>query len=196
MSYVDLNSNVRWKEADHVARIEEGVRSSVTHVREHVLLRRSISFMFYMLAQMLPDGTPTKPLLASFGQPLSAAALAELTAAAAVFAQADTDAIEARADSARLDLALDYEEAEVALALIVEQPYPPRSDYTEGPDGDEAYAQACAAIDAINAVGADERAAKRAPLQAVLDAATQDTLDLVAWRAGNRAPQQPQEIQA
>jgi hypothetical protein len=133
-------SDVRWTEADHVIRVES-------------FLRRSIGFTFYLFAQMLPAG-PTKDMLASFGQPLTPAALAELTAAAQVFLQADALAAQARADAARLDLALDYEEAQAQLA----------------------------ALPAVPETGPDPDADRRAALQAVLAAASADTLALVASR--------------
>lgn len=153
-SYVNMMDDIRWTEADHVARVESFLRSSVTHVREHVLLRRSIGFSFYLFAQMLPAG-PTKDLLGSFGQPLSPAALAELTAAAQVFLQADALAAQARLDSAALDLALDYEQAQEKLAALPPVP-------TDG--------------------STDPNADARASLQAQLAAASADTLALVASR--------------
>lgn len=159
MSYVDLMSDVRWSEADHVARVEAFVRSTVTETREHVLTRRAIAFTFYVLAQGMPDG-PSKTLLAQFGRPLTSAALNELAAAAQVFDAADTLALQARADSARLDAALDYEAAEAELEQL-----PPVPE-----DG-----------------SADPDAERRAQLQAIVADASADTLDLVALRAANRA---------
>lgn len=191
MSYVDLMGNVRWTEPDHIERVEASVRSSTTHTREHVVIRRTLGFLFYIVAQMLPAGHPAKPLLASKGEPLSDAAMAELTAAAAVFNAADVLAVEARADSARLDLALNYEEAQAALAPLADRPYPPRTDYPAGAAGNAAYTEACASVDKLNAADAEARAAKRAAPQAVVNAATQDTLDLVAQRAAFRARMQP-----
>jgi hypothetical protein len=163
LSYVDLMSDVRWTEAEHVARVEAFLRSSVTHVREHVMLRRSLGFTFYLFAQLLPPG-PTKDLLTPFGQPLTPAALAELTAAAQVFLQADVLAVQVRADSARLDGALDYEQAQASLTALPPTP-----------------------------VGAPDPAATlRAQLQAQLAAAGQDTLDLVAARKAFRAGASPE----
>lgn len=159
-SYVDLMSDVRWTEADHVQRVESNVRKSVTHTREHVLLRRTSALLFYVLSQMLPDGQQ-KQLLASFGQQLTPAALAELSAAAGAFMQADLLAEQARVDASRLDLALDYEEAQAALAAL---PVAPQG-------------------------AADPDAGRREQLQAQIAAASQDTLDLVAQRATYRASQ-------
>lgn len=167
-SYVDLMGDVRWSEPDHVTRVESGVRSDTTHTREHVLIRRSVSFAFYLIAQMLPAGHPAKDLVAQFGRTLTPAALAELQRAAAVFDTADVVAAQARVDAARLDLALDYEETRAALA----------------------------ALPAVPEEGEDPDAERRAELQALLAAASADTLELVAQRAAFRAPvQQPDPIQ-
>lgn len=199
MSYVDLNSNVRWTEADHNEQIEKVIRKDVTHTREHVVIRRMFQMLLPLLAAMLPaaptDGRPdpyasTRAALAGLVQhcvPVTPQQFAEILAAAGVFTQGDVDAAQVRIDSARLDLALDYEEADAALAALADRPYPPRVDYPEGSDGDAAYAQACADVDATNAADAEERTAARIAPQAVVDAATADTLDLVAWRAANRA---------
>jgi hypothetical protein len=163
VTYVDLMSDVRWSEADHVAAVEASVRSQVTHTREHVLLRRTIALVFYILSQMLPAGA-LQVMCATFGRPLDPAPLAELTAAAAVFLAADTLATQARGDGALLNAALDYEGARTTLAAL---PPPP----TDGsPD-----------------TAADQRTA----LQAQLAAAGADTLALVAQRDAYRASLNP-----
>lgn len=154
MSYVDMMGDVRWTDAQHKERIEAIVRSQVTHTRDHVLIRRSISFAFYLLAQMLPAGHPAKAMVGQFGQALTPAALEELQAAAAVFLAADEEAGAARIDADRLHLALDYEEAHRALDAL-----PPAPEEGEDPDAD-----------------------RRAALAAALDAASEDTLALVAMR--------------
>jgi hypothetical protein len=95
---------------------------------------------------------------------------------------------QARADSARLDLALDFEKARAAIAALADKPYPPRTDYPKGTAGDKPYADACAAVDAENALTAKDRAALRAAPQATVAAATKDTLDLVAQRDALLSP--------
>jgi hypothetical protein len=160
MSYVDLNSNERWTEQKHVSRVDAETQDGLLLVRERVLTRRSIAFTLYLLAQMLPPG-PTRDMVAQFGRPLSSAALAELLAAAQHLDAMDALAAQARADSALLDTALDYEEARTALAALPPAP----TDGSADPDADQ-----------------------RAASQAVLDGATADTLTLVAQRDAFRAP--------
>jgi hypothetical protein len=166
LSYVDLMSDIRWSEADHVDRVEAFVRSSVTHTREHVLTRRTFALLFYLLAQSMPAGAQ-KDLMASLGRPLSPGALAELLSAAQAFDAADRLAVDARADSARLDAALDYEDARARLAAI--SPMPEEGD--------------------------DEDAERRAALQALLDAASADTLALVAQRDEFREASAPPPVE-
>jgi hypothetical protein len=163
-SYVDLLSDERWTEQMHVARVDLQTQDGLLLVRERVLTRRSIAFAFYLLSQMLPAGA-ARDQVAQFGRPLSASALAELTAAAQHLDDMDALAAQARADGALLNSALDYEDARAGLAALPAAP----TDGSADPDADQ-----------------------RAALQAVLAAATRPTLDLVAQRDAWRAAQNPE----
>lgn len=115
MSYVDLMGDARWSEADHVERVETTLRAQVTHVREHVLIRRSLGLTFHILSQILPPG-PERDLMASVGRPIAPSALPELMAAAEAFLMADDLADQARADGALLNRVLDHEQGIAPLA--------------------------------------------------------------------------------
>lgn len=163
-TYVDMMGDIRWSEADHVARVEAVLRSTVTHTREHVMIRRMLALTFYVFGQILPDGAPDKGLFQQFGQVPTPAALGELAQQAQAYVAMDALAAQARIDSALLDTALDYEDDQAALAALPPAP----TDGTADPDADQ-----------------------RAQLQAAIDSAPADTLALVADRAAYRASLNP-----
>jgi hypothetical protein len=152
-SYVDLHSDIRWSEAMHKDKIAAVLEAKVPHAREHVLFRRMFS-LFVLLA--LPAGHP----LRAKAKPLTPDQEAEVFAAAVAYTEVDELAVQVRLDSARLDKALDYEEAQRALdALPV-------------------------AVDGET----DLHISERAELLAVLAAATPETLTLVVERAARNQP--------
>lgn len=159
MTYVDFNSDIRWTDEMHKVRIAETLDSRVPHGREHVLFRRMFAMM---VLAIFPAGHP----LRAKAKPLTEKQTEEVFLAADAYLDADLLADEARIDSARLDKALDHEEAQRALAslLTVEE-------------GEE-----------------DPNAEQRLALQAVIDAATEDTVTLVAARYAFRNP--PPAIEA
>lgn len=165
MSYVDLMGTVRWTEQDHTNRSEAYVRAQISHAREHILMRRLFAFLFYVIVAMLPDGSPLKDLLVPYAKPLPDAAVAELGAAAVVYGQSEAIADAGRADGARLNAVLDIEDVQAAIAAIPPAP-------ADG--GEDLLAEA--------------RAQAHVALQALVDAAPADALQLLADRAAARAP--------
>lgn len=167
-----MMSDARWSEQQHVDRVELELRSTVTHVREHVMLRRMMALTFYVFGQILPAG-PQKTMFQQYGQQPNAAALAELQQQALAFMTVDALAAQARADSALLDTALDFEGWRAQEAAL---PPPAPTDGTDDP------------------LTPDERATveqQRSELQAQMAAAAQPTLDLVAQRDAYRTAQNP-----
>jgi hypothetical protein len=179
-----MMSDVRWTEQMHIDRVELELRSSVTHVREHVMLRRMMALTFYVFGQMLPAGDPNKAMFQQYGQLPTPAALAELEQQAQAYVAADALAVQARADSALLSAALDYEDWRAQQAALTPLPVP-------DPD---------TGIMPDDPLTPDERAAveaQRASLQSQMDGAAQATKDLVAQRDAYRAsllPPPPPEV--
>lgn len=172
-SFVDPMSSIRWTKQMLDERIDHDTKSDLIHLREHVLLRRSVAFALYLLGQMLPAG-PTKDAVAPFGRPLSPDAIAELTAAAATLDAADVLAAAAKADAALLTDALDYEDVRTRQAALPPVPVP---DPDTGITPDDPLAPPDrAAVEA-----------QRAALQSQMDAFAQATKDLVATRDAYRA---------
>jgi hypothetical protein len=114
MSYVDFNSNIRWSESMHKDKIASELEARMPHQREHVLYRRMISLLVLLGA---PAG---HPLRAKCKMP-TPAQMEEIYVAADAMNEIDDLAIQVRLDSARLDKALDYEEAQRALEALPEE---------------------------------------------------------------------------
>jgi hypothetical protein len=116
MKVVDLNSDVRWTTEQRRARTEALVQASVPLDVERILMRRLLSFVLYVLAQLLPVGHPLKPLLSAMGKPLSPEAVDKLAAAVGVFNEVEQLADQADADIALLNRVLDAEQGLAPLA--------------------------------------------------------------------------------
>lgn len=166
-----MMGNVRWTEQMHQQASENDLREVVTHIREHVLDRRVLSVLGKCVALLMPpaptDGSAdpfadVRPIIAPMAaqfKPLTPAALLELGTAMLTMAGLDDLATQARADSALLDSALDYETERAQLAALPPAP-------TDG--------------------SVDPYADQRAALQNSMNAASADTTNLVSQRDSYR----------
>lgn len=151
-SFVNLFGNDVWSEADIVRRTEAELHGVVSKDAELILSRKMIGFS---LGRIIP--TPEEQ--------------ADLILYETAAYQAQQSGIAARTDMALLQSALGYEQALRRLMLpVVTKP-------AMVTVVDDAHAH----VEIINpAIAADE--AERAAAQAVLDAASPETLSLVALR--------------
>lgn len=116
MSFVDLTSDVRWTTADRRNRTEALVASQVPPEVERILIRRTVSFVLYVVAQMLPADHPLRASLSAMGRPLDPDQATRLMAAVQVFGEVDALADQADADIALLNRVLDAEQGIALLA--------------------------------------------------------------------------------
>lgn len=157
-SFVNLLGNDVWSEADIVRRTEAELHGVVSKDAELILSRKMIGFS---LGRVIP----------------TAQEQAELLVYEMASYQAQQSGIAARADMALLQSALDYEQAQARL-LLPAVTMPAMITIINELD---------AHVEIINpAIAADE--AERAAAQAVLDAATSETLALVLLRNPPPAP--------
>lgn len=133
------------------------------------MIRRMLALTFYVFGQLLPDGAPNKAMFQQYGQMPTEAALLELAQQAQAYVASDVLAAQARADSALLTDALDYEDLRAQQAALTPLPVP-------DPD---------TGITPDDPLTPDDRAAveaERAALQAQMEAFAQATKDLVTQR--------------
>lgn len=186
MSYVDLNSNVRWQDAMHTAAGEAIAHNVIPHSREHIVNRRMWQMLMPLLAAFLPpapvDGSadPYAGPRAAMGAvlpycpPLTSDQFAEVMESAGAFAAADARVTAGRADGDLLITALDYEAARAPLLALPPVPVPDPVTGVTPPDPLDPATRA-------------QVEAQRAAIQATLDASPQATKDLVAARDAYRA---------
>lgn len=158
MSFINLLANDVWSEADIINKTEAELHSVVSKEAELILSRKMIGFS---LGRIIPTAQEQADLLAY-----------EIASY-----QAQQSGIAARADMVLLQSALDYERALRRLML------PAVTKPAMVTVVDDAHAH----VEIINpAIAVDE--AERAAAQAVLDAANESTLALVALRNSPPAP--------
>lgn len=151
-SFVNLLGNDVWSEADIVNRTEAELHGQVSKEVELILSRKMIGFS---LGRMIP----------------TAQEQADLTTYEIAAYRAQQSGIAARADMALLQLALDYEQAQARLLWPI----------LTKPAMIMIINELHAYVEIINpAIAVD--AAERVAAQAVLDAATPETLALMALR--------------
>lgn len=164
MSYVDLMSNVRWTDADHVNWSETYVESKVPHRVEHILLRRTLALLIHLLLSSLPPDDPLQTEFGALAVPPDPTQIGEILLAASIFQEAEVRQNTGRSDAELLNSALDVEQAQDRLAL-------------------PAVATIVDDIgNVINQADVDADSAQRAAAQAVVSAASSDVMNLVAIR--------------
>lgn len=136
IAVVDEFSDKRWTDEELGDAVEDVLRGRVKPTRERVGFRRLLQLLLPLAAQSVPpapaDGsadvwTPTRMFLAAalpHCQPLTPAQAVELGQAAAAFAQADADAVEARSKAQAVNNAMDYE---LARRLLLARPDDPQA---------------------------------------------------------------------
>lgn len=160
MSFIDLMADHRWSEADILNRTEAMVRGAFPAEAEQILNRKLQG--------------------AAMGFPLSEADQIELAQFQAAVLDAQTAGHLARADMALLEGALALEAAQARLAL------PAIELEWSMPRWDEVAGEELSFL--LNAKAAQADQAERDAAQAVVDAASQQVLELTGARAAARAP--------
>lgn len=154
MSYVDLMSNDRWSEVDHIRRTEAMVREHWSPDDEAIINRKVVGALLGQNVLTVQDQ-------------------ADIANFKTVTEAAQSAGIDARVDAALLNSALDIEEARTRLALIPPAPTEPDPETGELPPDDFADARAAAQAEVDDLTSAastevlallDQRASYRASL--------------------------------